>query len=182
MKRWLAGGALAVLLAGGGWLFMSGVVGKKPGPDPKVAAREMKFPQGVEDMLGDEQGRMCHQVIVRLPGEPDRIGAHHFIEGKDFRKGSREEKMAWLKEHLEKDMESSGLACNTGPGDWFLGASAAYGQIECNPAECGGGYNCSTWSCPARLSIPHQNCSLGGPNCVITYFCCGAGCTPTCNP
>jgi len=165
----LVGGiVLAGLVAGGAW-WLSGGNGK-PQDTPRQAVSKMQFPKGVDRIVGDENGRACHQVwFTSDNGKTFRKYPRRFIDGVDFRTATADQKAAAIKAQALDDVEGSDLAMCAPSDEWFLGASPAYAQPTCQ--DCGGG--CGAYGCPADLVVPYPNCFLGGPDCVVTVVCCG---------
>lgn len=169
----MVGGVLAVALAGGGLLWYGRATHEV---GTLEAVRNMDFPMGTDMMVGDKDGHMCHQVLLRMGDKPDRYLPRRMLPG-DFRKMSAADKMAVIKQAAAEDVEASGEISCLPQDEWFLDTtSAAYAQPHCS--DCGGG--CGSWSCPANLVVPLVNCVIPGPNCAVTILCCGGSCQHAC--
>lgn len=138
---------------------------------PPEAVHDMTFPQGLDGVVGDESGKVCHKVILRTPSGDKVLRRGIYLPG-DWRKASEAEKEAWVKEAASSTVDETGNACLDDP---FF--SPAYADPP-TCLDCGGG--CISWSCPATLHIPLNDCTFGGQNCVISVVCCGGDCEALC--
>lgn len=169
--RWFVGVVGALMLAGGGMAFYLSERGKPDSLPPDLFDRT-EYPKGTGDMVGDSNGRMCHEVRKR-----DSAGEHfvgrEYIEGVDFRTATPGEKKAAIRASARRITERAGLmACAVDPALPFPGlASDASAQPHC--LDCGGG--CGSASCPAHV-VEGGGCQMQGPDCIITIVCCSSAC------
>lgn len=174
MSRWMVGLAGAVLLAGGGMLYYQGDRAPQSGMRPEVIERT-EFPKGTIDMVGNVRGEMCHEVRLRNSAGEQVIGREEIIPDADFRLMTGEQKEDAIKASALRIWERAGMLaeCQADPALPFPGlASDATAQPHCLDCEgtCGGA------SCPAHV-IPTGGCQMQGPDCIISVYCCNAGCS-----
>lgn len=151
-------------------VIMATWLNQRTGKLPPDIYEKMDFPAGLEQVTGDKNGVVCHEVRLLSKSGEQTIVWHKLWEH-DFRKLSPAEKEAVIRKDVRKDMEDVGLACTSPDGKVWL--HQAYAQPHCE--DCGGG--CGTRSCPGTLAIG-GGCLLGGTTCVITFICCSGPCPP----
>lgn len=144
---------------------------KKPTPFPNDKIRGMQFPVGLSQVVGGKDGAVCH-------GLP-QLGAHHNFPALDWKTATEKQKEAWVIEETLRDAEGGQIACVRPDGTTFLHRAYAGNKICQDPNGCGSGGSCISWSCPAELKNS-GNCTVPGPDCVLTYFCCEGPCVASC--
>ena len=147
----------------------------KPTPFPKDKILGMQFPVGLEKVVGASDGTVCHS----LKANSGPLGSRHKFPALDWRHASEQQKEQWVIEETLSDADKQVLACYRPDGTEFLHRAYAGNKICQDPEGCGSGGDCISWSCPASIK-QNGGCENNGVDCVITYFCCGGGCSASC--
>lgn len=134
---------------------------------PKRVFENMKFPDTLAEVTGDEKGMACVQIRLRTASGDQMLASTYMLEH-DFRTMTEAQKRKAVIERTEREMKDVGLACTDPDGKVFL--HQTYAQPHCE--SCGGG--CGSIGCPATIQSGGF-CTYQGPNCIIVIICCGGG-------